>query len=678
MRIDFSEFRAAYLAEVDEHISAAHQRLEAVTFARRENRSQGRDLRELMRLLHTIKGLSSMVGVDAVVDIAHEMESVVRNADQGGSRLADDAIDALVAALRAIEQRVASLAKNEPIEPASPKLLESLTSLVRRPVSAAPAPVALEGDPEIVGRLAASEREQLLAAAAGGRRALRIDFAPSPRKADAGISISSVRERIAKLGELVKVVPIAAPASDRAPSGLMFVLFVITDANDDELAKAVGGEAEDISSLVAPTTTESAPVSELTPLSTEVEHDESLDTRRAGFLRVDVARVDDTIEKLGTLIVTRSRLANAVARLRAAGSDTRELDGVVLDLSRQLRDLRGAILSVRMLPLATVLDRLPLVVRGLQRTSGKRIRLAIEAGNAELDKTVAEKLFPAFVQLVRNAVDHGIEVPATRVQAGKREEGTIRITAAALGNRFVEVRVADDGAGIDATAIATREHLAEPPKTPAAMLDILCRPGFSTRAAADQSSGRGVGMDIVKRTIESLGGTLTLETERGAGTTFVAQVPLTIAVVDAFTVSCGGRRFAVPVPGVAEIVEVDPSTMTKSPTQLVRDGSRARGDVRMFARRGETLALVDLATVLGIDAGAASTARQAFVVRRSTGEAVAFAIDRVTGQQETVVRPIDDPLVTSTGVAGSTDLGDGEPTLVLDLVALSSTLGATP
>lgn len=678
MRIDFSEFRAAYLAEVDEHISAAHQRLEAIASASREDRTQGKELRELMRLLHTIKGLSSMVGVDAVVDIAHEMESVVRSADQSGARFADDAIDALVAALRAIEQRVASLAKNEPVEPASPNLLKSLTSIVSSGASSAAHPLAeLEGDPEILGRLAPSEREQLLGASAAGHRALRIDFAPSPRKADAGISISTVRERLAKLGELVKVMPIATPASDRAPSGLLFVLFVISSATDDELANVVGGTSDDITSLIAPKDVE--PLSEAAPASTELDHDESLDTRRAGFLRVDVVRVDDTIEKLGSLIVTRSRLSNAVGRLRAAGADTRELDAVVIDLSRQLRDLRGAILSVRMVPLVTVLDRLPLVVRGLQRTTGKKVRLAIEAGNAELDKTVAERLFPAFVQLVRNAVDHGIEAPAVRASAGKREEGRIVISAAALGNRFVEVRVADDGDGIDAEAIAAREHLAEPPRTPAAMLDILCRPGFSTRAAADQSSGRGVGMDIVKRTIESLGGTLALETERGRGTTFIARVPVTIAVVDAFTVSCGGRRFAIPVPAVAEIVEVDPASMAKSPTSLVREGARAAGDVRVFARRGETLALVDLATVLGIEKAAeAPAARQAFIVRRSTGEAMAFAIDRVTGQQEAVVRPIDDPLVTSTGVSGSTDLGDGEPTLVLDLVALSSSLGATP
>lgn len=561
MRVDFGEFRAAYLAEVDEHLSAVHQRLAEIASGRNEGRSQGRELRELMRLLHTIKGLSSMVGVDAVVDIAHEMEGVVRDADRVGARLAENAIEALIAALRAIEQRVAALAKNETVEPAPPALLRSLTAIVA-PKSESQATV--EGDPEIVGRLTSSEREQLVSGAGMGHRAVRIDFAPSPRKADAGISIATVRERLSRVGDLVKVMPIAATASERAPGGLVFALFLVTDADDEELAALVGGATDDVTPLVAA----AVPLPTPTPPLEDLEHDDVQDVhdaRRAGFLRVDVARVDDTIEKLASLIVTRSRLGHAAGKLAAAGADTRELDAVLTDLKRQLRDLRGAILSVRMVPLATVLDRLPLVARGLGRTSGKKVRLVVEAGSAELDKTVAERLFPAFVQLVRNAVDHGIERPEARVAAGKTEEGTISISAVALGNRFVEVRVADDGGGVDAEKVAARQHATEVPRTPGALLDVLCRAGFSTRDTADQSSGRGVGMDIVKRTIEGLGGTLALETERGHGTTFAIRVPLTIAVVDAFTVSCGGRRFAVPVPAVSEIVEVDPLSMSKVP-----------------------------------------------------------------------------------------------------------------
>src|SRR5690606_18776190 len=155
-------------------------------------------------------------------------------------------------------------------------------------------------------------------------------------------------------------------------------------------------------------------------------------------------------------------------------------------------------LSVRMVPLSTVLDRLPLLVRRLARASGKQARLVVDAGDAELDKTVAEQLFPAFVQFVRNAVDHGIEAPDRRRASGKPDEGTLTITAAARGNRFAEIRIADDGAGIDAGSVAARAGLPEPPRSNAALLDVLCRSGFSTRDAVDHTSGRGVGMEIAK------------------------------------------------------------------------------------------------------------------------------------------------------------------------------------
>lgn len=658
MRVDLTEFRDAYLAEVDEHLSGVNQRLVDLESARRDGRTPASELRELMRLLHTIKGLSAMVGVEPVVDIAHEMESVVRGADQAAAPPGEGALEGLIAGLRAMESRVAALAKREPIEPAPRALLARLASIVS-PVTAA-APV-IEPKSELFGRLSASEQSQLAAGATQGFRAVQIDFAPSPAKADAGISITTVRERIGRIGELVRVVPVATPASDRAPGGLVFALFVLTKENDEALAKLVGGATTDILELAGPVP--ALPPAEELHATFDVDTE---DTRRTGFLRVEVTRVDDTIEKLSALIVTKSRLDRAAAALAARGADTRELDAVLGDTKRQLRDLRGALLGVRMVPLASVLDRLPLVVRGLGRSVGKTVKLAVEAGSTELDKVVAERLFPALVHCVRNAVDHGIEAPDVRRQRGKPEEGIIAITASAVGSRLVEIRISDDGAGIDPGRLAAEAKAGDVPRGGAAMLELMCRPGLSTRATVDRGSGRGVGMDIVKRTIESLGGQLALETVAGEGTTFIIRVPLTIAVVDAFTVSCAGRRFAVPVPAVVEIMELGEGTLPKSPD----------GNVHLLPRRGETVMLVELSSALGMtDVIAPTGVRHAMVVRRSDEETIAFAFDRVLGQQEAVVRPLTDPLVSVAGITGATDLGDGQPTLVLDLVALSSNLG---
>jgi two-component system chemotaxis sensor kinase CheA len=212
--------------------------------------------------------------------------------------------------------------------------------------------------------------------------------------------------------------------------------------------------------------------------------------------------------------------------------------------------------------------------------------------------------------------------------------------------------------------------MAEVPTTDAELLDLLCRPGLSTREEVTTTSGRGMGMDIVRRVVvDQLGGELRLSTRPGIGTSFSLHVPLTIAIVDAFTTQCGSERFVVPVSMVEEIVEIDESRVVSA--SLGRVGGGPATQLGMFERRGEAVPLVNLAALLRIPHDA-TVARKALVVRRN-GQPIAFVLDRVLGQQEAVVRPLLDPLVNVPGVSGATDLGDGRPTLVLDLVALAVT-----
>jgi len=661
MQVDLREFRAAYLAEVDEHLSAINALLLAVERTSQAGKPSPRDLRELMRLLHTIKGLSGMVGIEPVVTIAHRMETVLRRADTAGGLVGDRSLEALIEGARAIEARVRSVEKNEPVaEPAAATLaaldLEDLPA--QQP---SPPDVAL--DPEIAAKLTASEREQLTQGAAEGHHALRIDFAPAPAKAERGQTITSIRERLAAMGEIVRVLPIARPAAAGTPGGLVFVVILLTEVSEQDIAQAVSLPLEDIRELVAARRLPTAPLPE-----PELEPEgETIEPQRPGILRVEVARIDDTIEKLSGLIVTRSRLSRAVAKLREAGVNTRELESIMADNARQLRDLRGAILRVRMVPIAAVLDRLPLVIRGLGRTTGKQVRLVIDGAGAELDKIVAERIFPALVHLLRNAVDHGIEIAAERTRLGKPEQATITVTASSRDNRQIELRIADDGRGVDRDRVAAKAGR-DVPHDDATLLELLCRPGLSTRDAVDTTSGRGVGMDIVhKIVVDGLGGVLSLETQPGKGTTFVMRVPLTIAIVDAFALRCADERFVVPVPVVEEIIELDASRLVRGP--------RVRGrETRVFARRGEIVPVVDLARALGLPEVAAHAGQQALVVRRGHDEPVAFVIERVLGQQETVIRPLADPLVAVVGVSGSTDLGDGRATLVLDLLGLCAKL----
>ncbi|XXY21183.1 ATP-binding protein [Sorangium sp. So ce216] len=696
--LDVTEFVAGYLVEVEEHLSASTANLLAAEAALRAGDSNPKATRELFRSLHTIKGLSAMVGVESVVDIAHAMETVLRAADRAAGRLSAASIEVLLRGLRAIEERVRALANKQPVPPAAPSLLDALSSL---DVAAAPSPPAptISAEPEILAKLGSSERVQLAQGVAGGRRALRVDFVPSPARTAEGLNITSVRERVGKLAEIVKVVPLSVPATDKAPGGIAFALLVLTSASDEELARAAAAD------IVRPLTVASpAPLAVAELPEQELDEPAEREPQLRGVVRVEVARLDDALDKLSALVVTRFRLARAAADLRARGVDVRDLAEILREHDRQLRDLRGAIMRARMISVTELLERVPLVVRGLGRATGKEVRIEIDAGKAELDKAVAERIFPAIVHLLRNAVDHAIEAPAERRRLGKPEEGVIRVSCFERSNNQLELSVADDGRGIDRAQVARRAGRPAP-ETDAALLDLITLPGLSTLDQATKTSGRGLGMDIVRRiAVEQLGGELSVSTARGAGTTFTLRIPLTLTIVDAFSFLCGDQAFVTPVAGVEEVMEIDPARIFRGPapgrarsvselpalgrargvaalpspggahggTALPAASGRARGGTELIERRGEVVPIVNLGALFELgDAGAS----RALVVRRN-GAPFAFGVTRVLGQQEVVVRPLEDPLVKVPGVSGSTDLGDGRPTLVLDLVTLSGRLSS--
>jgi two-component system chemotaxis sensor kinase CheA len=524
--------------------------------------------------------------------------------------------------------------------------------------------IALE--PELLAKLTASERAQLTGGIEEGKRAVRADFTPSPARAAEGLSITTVRERVSAIAEIVKIVPVSAPRTEETPGGLRFTLLLLTTASDEAIAAAVTIPPEAVQPLTTAAPEAAAPLE-----AAEEAWFEDLpgeDPRRGGVVRVGVARLDDAMEKLAALIVTRSRLGRAITALAVEGVDVRALRQIEVEHSRQVRDLRAALLKLRMISTRELLQPIPLLVRGLRASTGKSVRVEIDAGRGELDKAVAERIFPAIVHLIRNAVDHGIEPPEERRRKGKPEEGLVTISCFERSNTQIEICVADDGGGIDREAVARRAGR-EVPRSDAALLELLSLPGLSTRDQATKTSGRGLGMDIVKRLTEELGGEILLRSSprSGRGTELTLRIPFTVTIVDAFTFECGAQVFVVPVSMVEEIVEVDSQKVVRSPGPSA--GSLL---VALLSRRGEAVPLIGLDSLFSLPGGAAA-GRKALVVRRN-GEPFAFAVDRMRGQQEIVVRPLSDPLVKVAGVPGVTDLGDGKPTLVLDLVALSGRL----
>jgi two-component system chemotaxis sensor kinase CheA len=664
------EFVSAYVVEAEEHLETASTQLLAIEQALRSGGANLRALREAFRALHTIKGLSAMVGVEPVVTIAHRMEALLRASDRRGAKLPVESIDVLLRGVRAIQTRVRAFGEGKAVPLPEAELLGSLDALDTEHGSELDELPHLELDPTLAAKLGALELEQLKAGLIDGQRALRVDFKPSLERSARGVTINQVREQLQRMGDVVKVFPTSQPASADDPGGLSFVIILLSPAPLKAVADAAD-VTEDKVHVLAEMAARQLPVPGVqAALVAEAPLDasaEDLHVPQRGVVRVDVSRLDDTVEGLSALLVTRFRLARSVKALRDRGVDTRELETIVNDNARQLRSLRAAILRVRMVPVSELLERIPLIVRGLRRTMNRQVRLELDAGGAEVDKAVAERLFPALVHLIRNAVDHAIETPDERVRRGKPEDGLIRIECSSRSNRWLEMRISDDGRGIDPAAVARRAGAAVP-ATEAGLLELICRSGLSTRDVATTTSGRGMGMEIVKRIVhEQLGGELTLHSELGQGTTFKLMVPLSISVVDAFSFVCGGQRFVTPVVTVEEIIELDPSQIVEG---IALPGQRP---LKLVRRRGRAVPLLSLANVFAMPPVGAEA--KALVVRRGD-DTVAFAIERMLGQQEVVVRPLNDSLIKVPGVSGATDLGDGRPTLVLDLLSLGASVSS--
>jgi two-component system chemotaxis sensor kinase CheA len=593
-----------------------------------------------------------MIGIQPIVDLAHSFETVVRAADQAGGKLGPRAVELGLLSVRGIAERVRAVAENKPIAPAPEALIDELARVDSGAgANAATSAIATSWDK----KLTTGERRQVALAVERGRKLYTLTFTPSEQATARGMSIATVRPAVATLGDIVKVAPRAVEKSDAAPAGLLFEILVISDATAEQLAEAAGSTPDRVEPLV---------ISEPPQLpSLPVEEEVTAPIGRS-FVRVELSRLDDLQEQLSALVISRFRLERQIAKLAETGADVRALREIADVQSRQLRDLRRGILRARMVRVAEVLEPLSLLVRSLAKPGVKEVKLDVDVQESELDKAVADRLLPAIVHLVRNAIDHAIEPVGEREQLGKPRVGKIRITCFESAGNQLELSVSDDGRGIDKKKISARcGTLIE---DEVQLLDVLTTPGFSTRRTATETSGRGLGMDIVKRiAVRDLGGELSLITDVGAGSTFTLKVPLTIAIIDVFSFECGAQPFVVPVAAIEEIFELAECKHIEGPT------SRDKLPVSLCERRGRPVPVVSLGTLLRLQR--ASHGSKALVIRRN-GEPIAFAVDRMLGRHEVVVRPIEDELARVPGIAGATDLGDGRPTLLLDLVELGAAI----
>jgi two-component system chemotaxis sensor kinase CheA len=382
-------------------------------------------------------------------------------------------------------------------------------------------------------------------------------------------------------------------------------------------------------------------------------------------VRIDLRRLDTLLDLVGELVITRDRLVRTTDR-QAGVSDVaneRALAAAVHDTARLVTALQEEVLRTRMVPVGQVFDRFPRLVRDVARELGKDITFVTEGRDIELDRSLLDAIGDPIVHLLRNAIDHGMELPQRRREAGKSANGRL-ILRAARDRAAVIVQVQDDGGGIDRDAVLARakvEGLVDAEATALSddgLLRVLSRAGFSTAKSVTAVSGRGVGIDVVASRVRALGGVLELQSIAGRGTIFTLRLPVTLAIVRALLVHVGGEAYALPSAHVLEALEFDPAALI-----------RLRGH-ETITLRDDVIPLLRLRARFGLPTRENETGAHVVMVEAS-GRRLALHVDSLIGQQDVVVKPYDAVQGAETLFTGATILGDGTPALIVDLGSLT-------
>lgn len=378
-------------------------------------------------------------------------------------------------------------------------------------------------------------------------------------------------------------------------------------------------------------------------------------------IRVDIDKVDRMVNQVGELVITQAMIF-AQTKEMPADKYSLLLRGID-ELSQHTRELQESVMSLRMQPVKSIFSRMPRIVRDLSAQLGKDIHIETIGENTEIDKTVIEQLGDPLTHMIRNSIDHGVEMPEVRIQRGKPAQGTIKLSADSRGGRIV-IEIEDDGAGINrerVLAIAQEKGIVAPD---AAMTDeeidnLVFKPGFSTAKEVTSISGRGVGMDVVKRNIEGLGGTVSIRSTPGSGSVFTVTLPLTLAILDGMIVRVGREHYIVPIASIIETMRPK-----KTDVRTVADGND------LINVRGEFISLHYLYRSLHIK-GAVSTAHEALVVLTESGRSkMGLVVDELIGQQQVVIKSLEENSDPVEGISGATILGDGKVALILDIAQL--------
>ena len=715
--------REEFFSEAQELVNGLSRDLLALDELAKRNAADPDLINDVFRAVHTLKGLSGLFGAAIMSGLSHELENLLDDLRLGRIEITPPVLDLLFQSVELYGRILASVKGDEPEPQEEVKAL--LVAIGQATQSRAGGGMSLvaqyELDPGLLGVLTEYEEHRLRTNIQAGLALYRIRVQFSLATIDS--ALDDLKAKARPHGEIITYLPTGGAGDIDT---IELEILIASRADVLTLRSAISGPNVSIeevakrdttvkrTSLPAPPYTDAEPKviykpepgrlpsAELSPLAQDDDESDVVRTplppgagsapppppggggpggRELSLrsvsqtVRVDIRKLDSLMTIVGELAILRSGLLRIGERVRGR-PDLREL-GIELHrlhrtFDRHLSQMQNGILEVRMVPLGQIFDKLSRIVRQISREHDKQVNLVVTGAETEIDKLIVEELSDPMMHMIRNAIDHAIEVRDERLAVGKPPVGTIALNAFQKGNHVV-IEVEDDGRGMDPEILirsAVRIGLvtAEEAKelSPREVLGLVFMPGFTTKEEATQLSGRGVGMDIVKTNIGKLGGIVNITSEVGIGTKMTITLPITLAIISVLVVEIAERSFCMPLAIVEEAIVLDEAMV------------RTFEGREVMTQRGATLPICRLARFFGMEAApaaahdAARGARtKAFVVIASVGNRrLGFVVDRLVGQQDIVIKPLGKSLKMVRGFAGATELGDQRVGLVLDLAAL--------
>lgn len=631
--IDMNKYSKLFVSESRESLRIMNDALLEL-----EKNPENKELVDrIFRSAHTIKGMAGMMNFKAVVETAHAIEDVLGWIRDGRLQLKENVVETIFTGFDTLDAMVVAVEASAEIRE-NPELIQHLRGLLSGAGErATPKKKTPEIEPEPVKSKTTTVSIRL------GRRC----SLPSAR------AIVILKE-LGKASEIVESSPTEADIDREHAFEELTVVLEPTEKFQEALRRVIA--MSDVDEVYVGMTGEPREKWHKMTKQEISAAAASSDVLPAQTVKVGMDKLDDLLDNVGELVIGRSRLLE-----KASTRDDSELQEISALIDKLTSDIQSKVLGIRMIPLDVVMSRFPRMVRDISKNEGKEVELLVEGGSIELDRTVVDRITEPMMHLLRNCVDHGIETTDERVHAGKKTKGLIRIVASKQQDHVL-IEVSDDGKGIDYDLIrkvAVKKGMMSQGQADAAsgreLLDLLFNPGFSTKSQVTEVSGRGVGLDVVKRAVEELGGSVMVTSSKGAGTTFSLWLPFTLAIIEAMLVGIADQTYAVAMGTIVESHKFE-----KDEIKTIR----GREVVQL---RGEVLPLIRMREFFGMARPPETPEGINTLVVQSRDRRVALQVEELIGHQQIVVKGLDRRLRKVRGISGGTILGSGRIALILDV-----------